>query len=940
MSLATCINKLTQGKNARALSADDRQVLMRLAAEHGSEETAVQQLLQQAKENHDYLRGEVVKALGHDPTAVGKQAARAQVIAQDEVPKTLEDRFRDMTGSKHRSFTDRVANAFLGNASSVMSKLHRAGESGAWSNLMKGKVSAEFAHWQSNNAMTLVSSAMSDGYMQIDKSGFAHSVVDKEHNFTNLVQNGHDLRDKLASLGYKERGETPDDPNTITNAMALALFGPRLEALVKSGQFIKEAYTDESKKMSDELRVHPELKPLIEKFHDNYNVLRGHAIDALVESGIKTKEEAKAFMDRGEYLPLYRMEDDLQNTLGEPNHVNSLLRAASEHHLGTGSDRSIGDPVTNAFNNLTWLNSRAVKNNTARIMMDALMAEGSAHQMKYKGSAKDPHLVSFNVNGEPIFFRLDDVNDASAFAAAPVMTGFGWKVARDFTNVLRKGVTMMPGFVWGQASQDAQRVAIRTGQSYWKSYKDVVGSTINEMRGAEHETTAQRELRSAGVVAARDFVDGSESFRKEMLEKPDSLWHKTVEKLERMAAASDGASREAAYNATYEKMKAAGKSDVEAKLEAIHAARQLIDFNNRGNSRTLAALMTVVPFVNARIQGTHRMVDAMRGKIPGMSKEDAQRMALMQIGKMIAFTLAYTLYNQGDQEYENETPQSRNNNFMFPGGLKMPVASELLPFKVLAETTARELMNDPHEDFAKSRDAIANSIGTMFMGPQDMVPIIGKPFLEQLTNHSFSTGHELIGQSLQGKSASQQFNQSTTGFAKALSEGTEGVASVMGMHYGAGVSPIIIENYLTGFTGRVGQELLNLSRTVEATSGERAAPKINELPLVGAMFMNPEGNAARSDFQDVTNAVQTAQADLKSLRDQGKFQEAAQYQREHQPLLALQSRIVPIQQRLTALNKQLKSGEPSEAKRDAIYQQQLQVLNQVMELRKQAAPWL
>jgi hypothetical protein len=302
--------------------------------------------------------------------------------------------------------------------------------------------------------------------------------------------------------------------------------------------------------------------------------------------------------------------------------------------------------------------------------------------------------------------------------------------------------------------------------------------------------------------------------------------------------------------------------------------------------------------------------------------------------------MAYTLINQGNEEYENETPQSRNNNFMFPGGLKMPVASELLPFKVMAETTARQLLDDPHEDFAKSKDALAASLVATLMGPQDMVPIIGKPFLEQITNHSFSTGHELISQGLQGKSASMQFNTNTSEFAKALSAGTEDVASMFGAAKGTGVSPIVLENYLTGFTGRMGQEILNFSKGLEAAAGLRAAPKINELPLVGSVFMNPQGNAARTDFQAVANAVSIAQADYKALRDQGQYQKAEDYRRENQKLLSLQGRIVPIQQRLTALNKQLQQGEPSAEKRDAIYKQQQQVLSQVMALRKEAAPWL
>jgi hypothetical protein len=129
-------------------------------------------------------------------------------------------------------------------------------------------------------------------------------------------------------------------------------------------------------------------------------------------------------------------------------------------------------------------------------------------------------------------------------------------------------------------------------------------------------------------------------------------------------------------------------------------------------------------------------------------------------------------------------------------------------------------------------------------------------------------------------------------------------------------------------------------RNTESLVGDRAAPKRNEIVGVGSFFTNPQGNALRSDFADVQEAVHKAQATLKAMQDTGRGAEAREFREEHQPLLALAGSIVPIEQRLSALQKQLKLGPASAEKRDAIYAQQLQVMKQVMALRKQAAPWL
>jgi len=858
-------------------------------------------------------RGEVMYA---------KFGAPSRVFAAKEQPKKLLDRMLEYSGLGERSFTDAAANAFLGKAHSLLGKTHRAGDTGAYSKINLGRVSAEAANAQGNNAIGVVSQAMAIGHMVIDKMGRVKAVEDSKNNMHTLTDHYKNLRQALMSKGFTEEAQHAGDTNTVTNAMALAVFGPRLEQLVKLGQFEKSFYTAADKAFSDKLRADPELAPLIKQFHDTYNVMRGHAVDAVVESGIYTEAKAKEYMDRAEYLPLYRMDESLQNTLGEPTHLNSLLTAAKEHHLGAGSAASIGDPMTNAFNNLVWLNMRAVKNNTANILGESLVAVGAAKWRKF-GSPNDRYVVSFNRKGETVHLHLNDLNDASAFTAAPVMTGIGWHIGRSLSNMVRKGVTIMPGFVWGQTSQDAQRVAIRTGQGFARAYLDV-GTGL--LKGIKGETVEQKILRSYGVIAARDFSDGMDTFRREMLERDVSPWKQALQKVESVAMASDGAAREAAYKKTF--------AETGDEFAAQHAARMLIDFNNRGNSRTLAALMTVVPFINARIQGTHRMVDALTGKIPGMNKEDAMRMVYRQVGKLMAFTLAHTLYNMGDDEYENQTTATRNNNFMFPGNLKMPVASELLPFKVLAETTARQMMDDPNEDWHKSRAAITSAASSILLGPSDMMPSLARPIVEHATNHSFFTGHALIGKSMESKSASQQYNQSTTELSKGLASGLESAMQVLGFE--KGVSPIIIENYLTAWTGRTGIEALNLLRMIESAVGERPAPRLHETPMVGAFFINPQGNAVRSDFQEIADRVRTAEANLKDLRDRGNFEEARQYQQENRHLLNLSGRVNAIGNQLAALNKTAKRGDMTEEKRNQIYTRQQQLLQQTYDLRRDA----
>jgi hypothetical protein len=958
MSLDTCIKKISTGKmkidpDLMAALREKTELYKSQGLDKDSaEKRAVAEEHANALADHAEIKSEIQDQLKLTDTTVKAEAeprnaepeapqdpntpSRAFGVKEKELSRW--EQIKQFTGMDKTNPFDNLGNKFLGKSFSVLKKLTNAGEYGAHSKLegQIGGVSGEAANAQGNNAMGVVSQAMAIGHMVIDKAG---RVIAKEspNDFKKLSTHYKDIRQALADMGYKESEPGVKDPNSLESMMTLAILGPRMKELVRLGEIPKEYYTAIDAKISEKLRNDPKLAPHLKEFHGTYNDMRGHALEAMVNSGLYTRDKANELMNRGEYFPLYRVDSEMMGTGGDVKHISSLVAAAKEYHLGEGNAFAIGDPMLNAFNNLVWLNTRAVKNNTANILAKSLVAVKQAEWRKTAGSnGKDPSMIELMRDGAKAYLKLEDVNDASAFAASPVMTGFGWKLMRVMSNSVRRGVTTMPGFVWGQTFQDAQRVAVMTGQGHLKSLKD---TAVGLVKGTAGKSSAELEtLRSYGVVGARDFTEGVDQFRKDMLEKKESAWWHAKKHLEQMSNASDGAAREAAYKKRYEDVvneyrKNGQEVDVEhAKFEAQHAARMLIDFNNKGNSRTLAALMTVVPFVNARIQGTHRMVDALQGKIAGVSKEQAQHAAMMKVGQLMAFTLAYSAYSADDDEYKNSNQVIRDGNFLL-AGFKMPVANELLPFKTLAETTYREMTNNPNEDWSKSKASIGHALSQLLMGPADMMPSLVKPLVESATNHSFATGHDLVSKSLLANSPDKQYTNSTSWAAKEISSGLESSMNLLGLH---GVSPIVLENFLTGFTGRAGQEALRLMNNIESGVGDRAAPKKNEWVGVGAFFSNPEGNAERADFQEVRTKVDAATADLKKLMDEKKFTEAQEFRKEHAPLLALHSRLTPIEQQLAQVSKQSRIPGITAEQKTALYHRQLQILKQVGELRKAA----
>ena len=98
MSLVKCIQALSGAKNKGALATEDKQALFTRIKElapdaaagsaelRAAERKAVGELLQQARENHDYVRSEIEKELG-TPTA--KKAAKEKRITAPEEPENM-----------------------------------------------------------------------------------------------------------------------------------------------------------------------------------------------------------------------------------------------------------------------------------------------------------------------------------------------------------------------------------------------------------------------------------------------------------------------------------------------------------------------------------------------------------------------------------------------------------------------------------------------------------------------------------------------------------------------------------------------------------------------------------------------------------------------------------------------------------------------------------
>jgi hypothetical protein len=430
----------------------------------------------------------------------------------------------------------------------------------------------------------------------------------------------------------------------------------------------------------------------------------------------------------------------------------------------------------------------------------------------------------------------------------------------------------MPSFHYGQIIQDAMRAPAVAGTK--AGMAQLLRRSVPEfVSNIGKETELAKSLRRAGVVGQIDYQDTYDNWRKEVLGGERTRIGKFIEGAERIAQSNDLATRAAVYD---DVLKETGNEN-DASLRAL----MMINFQNRGHSQAVNTLMAAVPFVNSRIQGEYRLLMALTGRIPGVSKAQAKQLIMWRAAKMAAFTALYAMVSGGDDDYERAGEEVRNRNFLL-GGVRFPVAPEFLALKVGVEKAYRLATDQEFETGAKAARAELSALGGLLIGMGDMTPTMIKPMLENATNYSFFSGHSLVGFNQMSKDVNLRFNEGTSEFSKGLSNMMQEVGGNT-----FNISPVKMDNLIRGWFGTMGKDFLY---TVDMMVGDKPAAKWNQLPLAGGMFYDMEGGALKSDFYDLKDESDRAYNTLNDMKKNNP-EDAQAYYEAHKPLLAIHSRL-------------------------------------------------
>lgn len=636
------------------------------------------------------------------------------------------------------------------------------------------------------------------------------------------------------------------DPKQSMAFFSTLLEGNRLYGLEKQG--FKVSMTREQ--MADAKRIldnSPDAKAIL----DDLNTIRERAIKLMVATGRISQQQADAWNSAKDYVPFNRIFDEDEKA-GTPYVIRGKGIAVLRNIPALVG--SYGRPVENVLDafaeRMGYMISESLRNQASVKTLEIMRLAGYAGSVPSKEASKNPGLVVPRLykDGKPVFYEVQNPYDLAAFQQIPESTNGVINAMAAVSRVLRLSITAMPPFAAKQVLDDAQRamfysgverpvvVAIKTLYNFPRIF-------FGELTG--RKSPAVREMEAYGIVGDYDsnLVRPTQDMRYELGIDARSTGANIIHFLEKITKASDLAARTAVFEETMR------ETNGDAQL-AQTRARELINFSRRGSSGTMRTLTKVVPFFNAYAQGMDVLYRAASGidSSSAAERSAARKLFYSRMGIMMGMGFLYAAMMSGEDDYEGTTEEVRDNNWIFPGGYKLPVPKELgFIFKSIPERLV-EYFNrygtDEEQAAGEAFKSLFKSAFSAYTSPS-AVPSTIKPFFEHLTNYSFFLQRELVPSSMKERPAEFQYTSDTSELAKFVSKQSP-----------VDIAPIVIDNYLRGFFGMAASTgLLMTDAVLNPTRPDRP---IHQLPFASIVRYDTIGGREKAEFYDLREKVMKA----------------------------------------------------------------------------------
>jgi hypothetical protein len=625
---------------------------------------------------------------------------------------------------------------------------------------------------------------------------------------------------------------------------------------------------------------YPEFRQVL----DRWQAYNKAVLDMAQHAGV-IDPTARALWERYDYVPFYRVLQD--DDVAGPHTKKGLANQKSGVRKLRGGEAAINDLIENMVMNITHLvdasfknvaSTRAVKfaaqaGAVEAVPMDWQVAHVTPEKLatmledigvQVSGLTPQQHaqwlklftmkppaaknVISVLVNGKAKYYRVDDPMLMSALTnMTPKSQDLLTKMMGGAKTLLTRSVTSFPEFMIANAIRDSVASWVVTGGKT-SPLKAAVGF-VKSLR----EAPSRIEIAAAGGGTAGYYDTTPADVRKqlEVGHGKAGLGKRAWEAWMSVGQASENMNR----IALYETLRKQGASHAEAAYQAM----DLLDFAMRGDFAAVRWLTSVVPFLNARLQGLYKLGRAAAKNPKGFVLR----------GSVISMAaLALAAQNEGEDWYEELPEWERDTYFhiKLPDGtrLRIPKPFEVgVVFGTLPERILRAYNGT--DSGRKSWEAARRAFLDTFA--MDPTPQLVKPILEQYANKVAFTGAPIVTQGLERLRPGEQVKESTSGLA-------EGLGKLFPDH----VSPVRVDALMRGYLGTLGGGIAGVSSALRDAVDPTEAPtrRLEDYPVMGRFLREDPIPYSRwvDDFYELRDEATKVVASAKHLAKQGRSDEA------------------------------------------------------------------
>lgn len=554
---------------------------------------------------------------------------------------------------------------------------------------MNGKVlRADLLYSSLDQRGNVIQGAYHDGYAALGADGTVHVVNDKQLSPKHIFQRvGKKDNAAFTNAAVTLRGRTikKDDRQTLAQANEYLNKADMLEDAA--------ARTKDPKNAKSYNRSAAKLRKIAEKNLEGINYDKGRTnvsdedialaervlanrpdlarevtnlreslrkyVDLVRDAGVLTAEQARAFNEYEDYLPLYKSKsaEEFDKMLLDPmEYIEDFVS-----HAGRGMNTLGGFKKQKHHDHTVYVEENILRHIA---FMTSLAAENSARantclQMELTGGTKRvPHknnkTVMFKENGKEVFYEVNDpAVYAAMHAALPLMSPL-LKRLKGMTNFARGVMVVNPLFWFRQLVREPLQASM-VGKVGMITPLDTLGAIARISAG---KSEGYKKLRSKGVIGPVDVMSDPADFIKTAYGEK-GLVSRGWSALKHIHEVVDASTRTVVYERAKADGLSKGMDEETASNYATMRARELINFSKQGRSSFFRAMRATTPFFGAALNSMDVMARAAfpkkLGKLSKAEVMEARRNFYSNAATLALYTTAYTLAMSDNDDYLNSS---------------------------------------------------------------------------------------------------------------------------------------------------------------------------------------------------------------------------------------------------------------------------------------------